>query len=116
MRTLCPNLDNEDALETVLEVPIPDETYDHDIKQVNHNTTSWQTMKSWIKPHSTDQKRHFNDFGDRNADIQLLLGVVGAPLVPLPITSGHQTITKPTIQDHPIVSQFIHYTKLLDFN
>ncbi|XP_071734483.1 uncharacterized protein [Rutidosis leptorrhynchoides] len=109
MRTLCPNLDNEDALETVLEVPIPEETYDHDDIKVTHNTTSWQTIKSWIKHHSTDHKRHVLDFGGRNAEIQLLLGVVGAPLVPLPITSGHQTITKPTIQDHPIESSMAKY-------
>lgn len=99
MRTLCPNLDNEDALETVLEVPIPEESFD-DIK-INNNVTSWQAMKSWMKPHSIDQKR---DFGNRNAEIQLLLGVVGAPLVPLPISSPHFTIIKPSIQDHPIVS------------
>ncbi|KAI3809095.1 hypothetical protein L1987_25063 [Smallanthus sonchifolius] len=81
MRTLCPNLHNEDGLETVLEVPVPEESFD-DIK-TNHTTTSWM---SWMKPHPIDQKRQFSYFGGRNAEIQLLLGVVGAPLVPLPPT------------------------------
>ncbi|KAD7480205.1 hypothetical protein E3N88_03341 [Mikania micrantha] len=108
MRTLCPNLDNEDALETVLEVPIPEESFD-DTKIINHNTTSWQIMKSWMKPHSTDQRRQFSDIGGRNAEIQLLLGVVGAPLVPLPILSTHNTIVNPTIQDHPIESSMAKY-------
>ncbi|KAK1421308.1 hypothetical protein QVD17_23540 [Tagetes erecta] len=110
MRTLCPNLDNEDALETVLEVPVPEESFD-DIKINNHNMiTSWQTMKNWMKPHSTDQNRQFSDFGSRNAEIQLLLGVVGAPLVPLPvISSAHHAIIKPDIKDHPIESSMAKY-------
>ncbi|KAL8210723.1 hypothetical protein R6Q57_005160 [Mikania cordata] len=107
MRTLCPNLDNEDGLATVLEVPVPEESFD-DIK-INHNITSWQTMKSWIKPHSTDQKNQFSDFGRRNAEIQLLLGVVGAPLVPIPVSSDNPTIINPTIHDYPIESSMAKY-------
>ncbi|KAF5771002.1 hypothetical protein HanXRQr2_Chr14g0665691 [Helianthus annuus] len=108
MRTLCPNLDNEDGLETVLEVPIPEESFD-DTKINNNNTTSWQTMKSWMKPHSPDKKQQFSDFGGgRNAEIQLLLGVVGAPLVPLPIFSKHLPF-KSFIQDHPIESSMAKY-------
>lgn len=42
-------------------------------------------------------------FGSRNAEIQLLLGVVGAPLIPLPIRCDHQPINR-NIKDHPIVS------------
>ncbi|KAJ0465862.1 hypothetical protein HanRHA438_Chr14g0677001 [Helianthus annuus] len=108
MRTLCPNLDNEDGLETVLEVPIPEESFD-DTKINNNNTTSWQTMKSWMKPHSPDKKQQFSDYGGgRNAEIQLLLGVVGAPLVPLPIFSKHPPF-KSSIQDHPIESSMAKY-------
>ncbi|GJZ02475.1 hypothetical protein Tco_0520436 [Tanacetum coccineum] len=109
MRTLCPNLDNEDGLETVLEVPMPDETLDHEDAKMSQNITSWKTMKSWMKPHSNDQRKQFSDFGGQSAEIQLLLGVVGAPLVPLPISSRHSTITKPTIQDHPIESSMAKY-------
>lgn len=113
MRTLCPNLDNEDGLETVLEVPMPDESLDHEDVKISQNITSWKTMKSWMKPHSNDQRKQFSDFGGQSAEIQLLLGVVGAPLVPLPISSRHSTITKPTIQDHPIVSPISNYHFIL---
>ncbi|KAK9049832.1 hypothetical protein SSX86_031199 [Deinandra increscens subsp. villosa] len=108
MRTLRPNLDNEYALETVLEVPIPEETFDD--TKVNHNiTNSWQTMKSWMKPHSTDQKHQFSDFSGRSSETQLLLGVIGAPLVPLPVSSAHPAIINPAAKDHPIESSMAKY-------
>ncbi|GKD68772.1 hypothetical protein Tco_1322862, partial [Tanacetum coccineum] len=72
MRTLCPNLDHDDALDTVLEVPIPEESF-----TAGNDALPWRTMK----PHSTE-------YNGRNAEIQLLLGVVGAPLIPLPISPG----------------------------
>lgn len=96
MRTLCPNLDNEDGLETVLEVPIPEETFD------GNSNVPWRTMKPVITPHSTEH-------GGRNAEIQLLLGVVGAPLIPLPISSGQPTTIKSSINDHPIEASMAKY-------
>ncbi|KAL1542116.1 hypothetical protein AAHA92_26252 [Salvia divinorum] len=75
MRTLCPNLDREDGLDTVLEVPIPEEML------ASVKNTSWQNMKSWI----TARPPAASVFGGRAAEIQFLLGVVGAPLIPLPI-------------------------------
>ncbi|XP_076925302.1 uncharacterized protein LOC143588075 [Bidens hawaiensis] len=113
MKTLCPNLDNEDGLETVLEVPIPEESFE-DIK-INHNANAHfpnsvaGMLKSWMKPHSTDQKRQFSDFGGRNCEIQLLLGVVGAPLVPLSVSSSHPAGINPAIHDHPIESSMAKY-------
>ncbi|KAI3705086.1 hypothetical protein L1987_75318 [Smallanthus sonchifolius] len=104
MRTLCPNLHNEDGLETVLEVPVPEESFDDN--KTNHTATSWM---SWMKPHPNDKKRHFSDYGGRNAEIQLLLGVVGAPLVPLPVSSAHPAVINPTIQDHHIESSMAKY-------
>ncbi|KAJ9545803.1 hypothetical protein OSB04_025510 [Centaurea solstitialis] len=87
MRTLCPNLDNQDALETVLEVPLPDET----------------TFDANNRP-STD----YGVSGGRNAEIQLLLGVVGAPLIPLPIPSPHSNII--IINNHqPIEASMAKY-------
>ncbi|CAH9098209.1 unnamed protein product [Cuscuta epithymum] len=104
MRTLCPNLDREDALETVLEVPIPEEMFPC------HKTTAnkpWQTMKSWMmKPHS-DKSTPSSVFGGRSAEIQLLLSVAGAPLVPAPIPSNHSCANK--INDHPIESSMAKY-------
>ncbi|XP_059317887.1 uncharacterized protein LOC132068331 [Lycium ferocissimum] len=104
MRTLCPNLDNEDGLETVLEVPIPEEMF------VNaHKHKSWQNMKSWIKNHSPHDKSiiHADSvIGGRNAEIQLLLGVVATPLIPHPIQCNHSV---QTINDHPIEASMAKY-------
>lgn len=104
MRTLCPNLDREDALETVLEVPIPEEIFANNAKN-----RSWHNMKSWMRPHGNDKSPTLL-FGDRNTEIQLLLGVVGAPLVPLPIHS-HHSFTK-SFKDHPIVTTSIYFPLL----
>ncbi|KAK6122075.1 hypothetical protein DH2020_044182 [Rehmannia glutinosa] len=97
MRTLCPNLDREDGLETVLEVPIPEEM----VASTKHK--SWQSMKSsWmVKPHAD---RAPSVFGGRAAEIQFLLGVVGAPLVPLPIRCD-RTIND-NIKGYPMVREF----------
>lgn len=107
MRKLCPNFDREDGLETVLEVPIPEEMF-----TTNKNThRSWQNVKSWMKPYSEKSSPAASMtalFGGRNTEIQLLLGVVGAPLIPLPIRSDndHHPINR-NIKDHPIVSELI---------
>lgn len=109
MRKLCTNYDREDGLETVLEVPIPEEMFASTNK---HTALSWQSMKSWIKSPNSERSHSSMTalFGTRNAEIQLLLGVVGAPLIPLPISCDHQPINR-NIKDHPIVSQ----THQIDF-
>ncbi|KAK6145444.1 hypothetical protein DH2020_022264 [Rehmannia glutinosa] len=100
MRTLCPNLDREDGLETVLEVPIPEEM----VASTKHK--SWQSMKSsWmVKPHAD---RAPSVFGGRAAEIQFLLGVVGAPLPPLPIRCD-RTIND-NIKGYPMESSMAKY-------
>ncbi|KAM7499324.1 hypothetical protein LguiA_023738 [Lonicera macranthoides] len=101
MRTLCPNLDREDALETVLEVPIPEESF------ASNNKNTWQNMKSWMKPHSSSADR-ISTPSPRNTEIQLLLGVVGAPLIPLPVRSDHSIIQN-IIKDNPIEASMAKY-------
>ncbi|KAI3470826.1 hypothetical protein Pfo_027489 [Paulownia fortunei] len=99
MRTLCPNLDREDALETVLEVPIPEEM----IASSKHK--SWQGMKSWMmRPHVD---RSASVFGGRAAEIQFLLGVIGAPLIPLPIRCDRTA--NDNIKGYPIESSMAKY-------
>ncbi|KAK4436561.1 hypothetical protein Salat_0819800 [Sesamum alatum] len=99
MRTLCPNLDREDALETVLEVPIPEEMF------ASNKHKSWQNMKSWMmRPHVD---RPSSVFGGRAAEIQFLLGVIGAPLIPLPIRCD-RTVND-NIKGHPIESSMAKY-------
>ncbi|XP_027110882.1 uncharacterized protein [Coffea arabica] len=100
MRTLCPNLDREDALETVLEVPIPEEIF------ASTKNRSWQNVKSWMKSHT--ERSPVSLFGGRNTEIQLLLGVVGAPLVPLPICSDRYSFSK-SIKNHPIETSMAKY-------
>ncbi|CAK9138766.1 unnamed protein product [Ilex paraguariensis] len=95
MRTLCPNLDREDGLETVLEVPIPEEVF-----SFNKNW-SWQNMKSWMKSHTERSPP------SRNTEIQLLLGVVGAPLIPFPIRCD-QPIND-NIKDYTIEASMAKY-------
>ncbi|KAD6796528.1 hypothetical protein R6Q59_019685 [Mikania micrantha] len=94
MRTLCPNLDNLNGLETVLEVPMPEESF-----TAANGTAPWRTTKS---PHSVE-------YGGRNAEIQLLLGVVGAPLVPLPVSCGHHTTIIPRVNDHIMEASMAKY-------
>lgn len=116
MRTLCPNLDREDGLQTVLEVPIPEETFsnfpDKDNTIISTNT-AWHNIKSWMKPQA-ERSLPPSSVSSRNTNIQLLLGVVGAPLIPLPVHSDH-TVSNRNIKDHPIVS-IDNTTKLLFCN
>lgn len=104
MRKLCPNFDREYGLDTVLEVPIPEEMFSSN--NTKTHAISWQAMKSWVKSNH-DKSSHVTSttsvFGGRNAEIQLLLGVVGAPLIPLPIAFDQQPITR-NIKDNPIVN------------
>ncbi|KAL0555994.1 hypothetical protein IC582_004497 [Cucumis melo] len=110
MRKLCPNFDREYGLDTVLEVPIPEEMFSSN--NTKTHAISWQAMKSWVK--SNDKSSHVTSitslFGGRNAEIQLLLGVVGAPLIPLPITfDQQQPITRNNIKDNPIEASMAKY-------
>lgn len=89
MRKLCPNYNLEDGLETVLEVPMPEELF-----SASKTKPGWNQMKSfWSKPTATATATTNTNmtrlFGGRNAEIQLLLGVVGAPLIPLPVQPDH---------------------------
>ncbi|KAG2391247.1 uncharacterized protein HKW66_Vig0129920 [Vigna angularis] len=101
MKKLCPNLAREDGLQTVLEVPIPEEIFT--IK--SGTSRAWHNMKSWMKP-NVESSTSSSLFGDQNTDIQLLLGVVGAPLIPLPVTSHDQPIT---IKSHNIEASMAKY-------
>lgn len=80
MRMLCPNFDREDALETVLELPVPEEIFASN----NHRSYSWPKISAWLTPR--DRTVTF-----ASAEIQFLLGVIGAPLVPFPIRSDWTT-------------------------
>uniref|UniRef100_A0A1J3HIA4 Uncharacterized protein n=1 Tax=Noccaea caerulescens TaxID=107243 RepID=A0A1J3HIA4_NOCCA len=93
MRTLCPNFDREDGLETVLEVPMPEELFCSD----NNKTSAWRSVKSTLLRSPPDNNSSLATiFGGRDAQIQMLLGIVGAPSISLPVSSDHDVL------DHPI--------------
>ncbi|KAG2241471.1 hypothetical protein Bca52824_096543 [Brassica carinata] len=105
MRKLCPNYNLEDGLETVLEVPMPEELF-----SASKTKPGWNQMKSfWSKPTATATATNMTRlFGGRNAEIQLLLGVVGAPLIPLPVQPDHhndyENPIHKDIKDQPLVN------------
>ncbi|KAL3652196.1 hypothetical protein CASFOL_001877 [Castilleja foliolosa] len=102
MRTLFPNLDREDGLETVLEVPIPEEV----VASSKHK--SWQGMiKSIMIRPQPGANTAASIFGGRASEIQFLLGVIGAPLIPLPIKCD-RTLND-NIKDYPIECSMAKY-------
>ncbi|KAF6161035.1 hypothetical protein GIB67_007676 [Kingdonia uniflora] len=108
MRKLCPNMDREDGLDTVLEVPIPEETFTSNYTR--NNLTSWRNMKTWMRSQieKSSATALTTLFGGRNTELQILLGVIGAPLVPLAIPTEHYSINK-SIKDHPIEASMAKY-------
>lgn len=98
MKKLCPNLDREDGLETVLEVPIPEDIY------TNKSGTSraWHNMKSWMKPNAESRSSSSACI----AEVKLMLGVVGAPLIPFPLAmnSENQPLFRSINKEQHIVS------------
>ncbi|KAG2325674.1 hypothetical protein Bca4012_040173 [Brassica carinata] len=93
MRTLCPNFDREDGLETVLEVPMPEELFCSE----KNKTGPWRSVKSSLLRSPPDNNSSLSTlFGGRDAQIHMLLGIVGAPLIPFPESSDHNVL------DHPM--------------
>ncbi|CAL9246241.1 unnamed protein product [Arabidopsis halleri] len=92
MRTLCPNFDREDGLETVLEVPMPEELFCSD----NNKSGAWRSVKSSLLRSPPDNSSSLAAlFGGHDAQIHMLLGIVGAPSIPLPVSSDHDEIEYP---------------------
>ncbi|KAK7283350.1 hypothetical protein RIF29_12802 [Crotalaria pallida] len=110
MRKLCPNFDKVDGLETVLEVPIPEEML---TGMGTNGFNRWQNLRSLMN--AAQDKHNINSFPSNN-EFMPLLKLVGAPLVPLQVQSDH-TLTRPlrdcSIKDSTakyIVQQYIAAT------
>jgi len=85
MRKLCPNIEKEDGLETVLEVPIPEEMF----KSMGNNTAMrFQNMLTWMKAQTSD-KWSAPIIAGRLNELRFLLNLVGSPLIPLQVQLGH---------------------------
>ena len=107
MRKLCPT-DREDGLDTVLEVPIPEEMYSGPVAG----------MRNWLKSQMFDKASEADAYAAlspaasgpsrpiaaRNAELQLLLKL-GAPLIPCPVP--HDRAFSRSIRDSSIVRIFV---------
>ncbi|KAL8143586.1 hypothetical protein V2J09_016618 [Rumex salicifolius] len=87
MRILCPNLDKEDGLETILEVPIPEEMF---ASMGTNIVLRCQNMQSWMKAQS-DDKLSTPVISARVNELRFLLHHVGSPLIPLQVRLDNMT-------------------------
>lgn len=55
MRKLCPNLDRDDSLDTVLEVPIPDEMLINAPGTDKRRGAGGANMRAWLKAQAFDR-------------------------------------------------------------
>ncbi|KAG2724788.1 hypothetical protein I3760_01G034000 [Carya illinoinensis] len=85
MRRLCPNIDREDGLETVLEVPIPEEMF---TSMGTNLGLRCQNMLTWMKAQTSD-KWSSPVIAGRFNELRFLLYLVGSPLIPLQVQLGH---------------------------
>ncbi|XP_057964451.1 uncharacterized protein LOC131155358 [Malania oleifera] len=103
MRRLCPNLEREDGLETVLEVPIPEDMF----KSLGNNVeVRWQNMLTWMKAQNSG-KWSSPLIAARFNDLRFLLFIVGSPLIPLRVHLDH-SIRRP-IRDCSIEASTAKY-------
>ncbi|XP_020220066.1 uncharacterized protein LOC109803023 [Cajanus cajan] len=108
MRKLCPNFDKEDGLETILEVPIPEEMLS-DMGTTGFNR--WQNLRTLMNAQFVDKSS-----APSNNEFVVLVKLVAAPLIPLQVPSD-QTLTRPlkdcSIRDSTakyIVQQYVAAT------
>ncbi|CAA2967426.1 Hypothetical predicted protein [Olea europaea subsp. europaea] len=90
MRKLCPNFYREDGLETVLEVPIPEEMF---ASMGSNVALRWQNMATWMKAQTSD-KWSSPIIARRYNELSFLLYFVGSPLIPLQVQLDH-SINRP---------------------
>ncbi|KAJ7966742.1 DUF620 family protein [Quillaja saponaria] len=102
MRKLCPNFDKEDGLETVLEVPIPEEMF---ANMGSNAALRWQNLRSLMKAQSADKSSHLS--AGSNNEFMALLKLVGSPLIPLQVHTD-QALTRP-IKDCSIEASTAKY-------
>ena len=109
MRKLCPNIDKEDGLETVLEVPIPEEMFS---SMGSNPQLRLQNMLTWMRAQTSDKWSQPAITGRIN-ELRFLLYLVGSPLIPLQVQLGrsvHKPVKDSSIQASTakyIVQQYI---------
>ncbi|KAF7828835.1 DUF620 family protein [Senna tora] len=85
LRRLCPNIENDESLETILEIPIPEEMF---ANMGSNVALRWQNMLTWMKGKTPD-KLASPVFNARLNELRFLLYLAGSPLIPLQIQLGH---------------------------
>lgn len=100
MRNLCPNLDNEDGLDTVLEVPVPEELF---ASLGNNSTNRWSTLRQIMRNQGLDKS--YRLASGSNNEFLALLKLVGTPLIPFQVHND-LGLNRP-IRDCSIVSFLI---------
>jgi hypothetical protein len=104
MRKLCPNYDREDALDTVLEVPIPEEMF---TKMGNNSASRWQNMRALMNAQAAaDKSTHLQS--KSNTEFIALLKLVGSPLIPFQ-AHPDQPLTRP-LKDCSIVCMTLSFS------
>lgn len=118
---LCPNLEREDMLETILEVPIPEEMFSSMGSNVN---LRFQNMLTWMKAQTPD-KLESPIYAKRLNELRFLLYLVGSPLIPLQVQLGHSihravrdsSIVRTTnVTLFMIISSFIRFLRKIETN
>ncbi|KAL6864826.1 hypothetical protein ACP4OV_015977 [Aristida adscensionis] len=100
MRKVCANLDREDGLDTVLEVPVPELHHEAAAASGRGGRRRRRTVKAWVKSHM-DQRHRRDGAPPSRADVQLMLGVIGAPLVPQPV-AARKAMAGQDIKEEPL--------------
>lgn len=103
MRKLCPNVKKEGGLETVLEVPIPEEMFD---KMGSTAEVRWQNMRNIMRAQYQSAADKWAAIANvplltENDHFMLLLKLVGSAFIPF--RSHFDDLTKP-IKEGSIVS------------
>ncbi|KAJ8531956.1 hypothetical protein K7X08_011879 [Anisodus acutangulus] len=104
MRTLCPNLHKKDGLETVLEVPIPEEMFN---KMGSNASTQWQNMRNLMRAQSADRYSSHHVAVDQ---FMFLFKIVGSALVPFQVQLDHLPFRDGSMEDSTakyIVQQYV---------
>ncbi|GMH04154.1 hypothetical protein Nepgr_005993 [Nepenthes gracilis] len=113
MRIWCPNFDKEDGLETVLEVPVPDEMFGNAGSGATNSNAAlrWKNMRSWVKARSGDNKWSLSNSSSSNSvnEFMLLLKLIGSPLVPFQVHLDMKLAPSHPIKDSTIESSTAKY-------
>lgn len=92
MRMLCPNFDKEDALDTVLEVPIPEEMFTN---MGSNGASRWANMRALMRAQAANNdNKSYHLQAKSNNEFIALLKLVGSPLIPFQVRPD-QPVTRP---------------------